>query len=149
MSSASPIPRSAELRSIAARYWAAIRRGDVEAVIARHSAAPGITAIGTDPTEFIDDHARLMGYLRDQFSSVVDWTGTDGDVDAWVEEAKRAGARSLITTAKDAVKLRSFSFALPCYFLEIQISIEEEDQLLEMIREAVRHALLSRNRTAH
>jgi tetraacyldisaccharide 4'-kinase len=59
------------------------------------------------------------------------------DVDLWVEEAKRAGAKSLITTAKDAVKLHSFSFALPCYFLEIQISLAEADQLLDMIRKAV------------
>ncbi len=62
------------------------------------------------------------------------------DVDSWVEEAKRAGAKSLITTAKDAVRLHSFSFELPCYFLEIQISIDGEDQLLEMIRGAVRQS---------
>ena len=68
------------------------------------------------------------------------------DVDSWVEEAKRAGAKSLITTAKDAVRLHSFSFELPCYFLEIQISIDGEDQLLEMIRGAVRQS--PRNRTA-
>src|SRR5436190_18871158 len=114
MSSPSPIPRSAEIRSIAARYWAAIRRGDVEAVIARHSAAPGITAIGTDPTEFIDDHARLMGYLRDQFSSVVDWTGTDGDVDAWVEgPVGWAVVRSSVTaTGKTAATRLSLVFHL-------------------------------------
>ena len=71
MSEPSPLTRSDEIRSIAARYFAAIRRGDVDAVIARHSAAPGITTIGTDPSEFIADYARLVAYLRDQFSSVV------------------------------------------------------------------------------
>jgi tetraacyldisaccharide 4'-kinase len=60
------------------------------------------------------------------------------DVDALVQKAKRAGARSLITTAKDAVKLRSLSFDLPCYVLEIEIRIDDEDKVLELIRAAIR-----------
>ncbi len=60
------------------------------------------------------------------------------DVDALVEKAKRAGAKSLITTAKDAVKLRSLSFDLPCYVLEIEIVIDDEDRVLELIRAAIR-----------
>jgi tetraacyldisaccharide 4'-kinase len=56
------------------------------------------------------------------------------DADALAKEAKANGAEGLITTAKDAVKLSSFDFELPCYVLDIQIAIDDEDRLVEMIR---------------
>ena len=49
-------------------------------------------------------------------------------------EARGKGARSILTTAKDAVKLSSLHFEIPCYALEIKISIEDEARLIEMIR---------------
>ena len=55
------------------------------------------------------------------------------DIDALVEKAKGAGAKSLVTTAKDAVKLRALRFCLPCYALEIEIAINDEDKLLKKI----------------
>jgi tetraacyldisaccharide 4'-kinase len=58
------------------------------------------------------------------------------DLDEFVGEAKRHGARSLLTTAKDAVKLRSLSFDLPCYVLEIELEFDDEEKLREMIRAA-------------
>ena len=59
------------------------------------------------------------------------------ELDALAKEAKANGAEGLITTAKDAVKLSSFNFELPCYVLDIQIAIDDEDRLVEMIRNAV------------
>lgn len=59
------------------------------------------------------------------------------DITRISDEAKRAGAASLITTAKDAVKLNELKFDLPCYVLEIEISIDEEDKLAGLIRNAV------------
>jgi tetraacyldisaccharide 4'-kinase len=56
------------------------------------------------------------------------------DVNRLSDEAKRSGATSLITTAKDAVKLRELEFGLPCYVLEIEISIDEEEKLRDLIR---------------
>lgn len=61
---------------------------------------------------------------------------SQGDVDSIVEKAKKGGAKALITTAKDAVKLRDLTFDLPCYVLEIEISIEEKAAFVEMIRAA-------------
>src|SRR4030095_14635063 len=55
------------------------------------------------------------------------------DVRALVEEAKRSGAHSLVTTAKDAVKLSEFEFEIPCHVLEIEISISDEMAFAEMI----------------
>jgi tetraacyldisaccharide 4'-kinase len=59
------------------------------------------------------------------------------DVDALAAEAKGLGAVALVTTAKDAVKLRSLNFGLPCYVLEIELTFDEEEKLLGMLREAI------------
>jgi tetraacyldisaccharide 4'-kinase len=59
------------------------------------------------------------------------------ELDALVENAVARGARSLITTEKDAIKLASVNFGIPCYVLEIQILIEEEKRLVEIIRDAI------------
>lgn len=66
---------------------------------------------------------------------------TQADVDGLVSRAAERGAQALLTTEKDAVKLRSFSFALPCYVVEIEMEFETEARLLKMIRE-----LTSQNR---
>ncbi|HKR11417.1 MAG TPA: tetraacyldisaccharide 4'-kinase [Pyrinomonadaceae bacterium] len=58
---------------------------------------------------------------------------TQHDIDSLIEAARRAGARSLITTAKDAVKLHSLSILLPCYTLEIEPQIENEAALVQQI----------------
>jgi tetraacyldisaccharide 4'-kinase len=59
------------------------------------------------------------------------------DVGSIVEKAKMAGARSLITTAKDAVKLRDLCFEIPCYVLDIEICLDEETRFVEMIHAAI------------
>ncbi|HMF57133.1 MAG TPA: tetraacyldisaccharide 4'-kinase [Pyrinomonadaceae bacterium] len=60
------------------------------------------------------------------------------DVDALLSEARSSGAQALITTAKDAVKLRSLRFDLPCYVLEIEMRFEDESGIRRMIRNAMR-----------
>jgi len=56
------------------------------------------------------------------------------ELKALVNEAQARGAIGLITTAKDGVKLSSLKLDLPCYVLEIQIRIDEEDRLIKIIR---------------
>ncbi|MCM3905457.1 MAG: tetraacyldisaccharide 4'-kinase [Pyrinomonadaceae bacterium] len=58
---------------------------------------------------------------------------TQTDVDALIQRSKEAGAQSVITTAKDAVKLQLHKFELPCYVVNIEISIEEEDRIIQMV----------------
>jgi tetraacyldisaccharide 4'-kinase len=58
------------------------------------------------------------------------------ELDALVNEAKARGAEGLITTVKDATKLLTFDLELPCYLLDIQISIDEEDRLVDLLLEA-------------
>jgi tetraacyldisaccharide 4'-kinase len=60
------------------------------------------------------------------------------DLDSLVNEAKKVGAEGLITTAKDAVKLHTLTFAMPCYILEIAIDIENSEELRKLILGAAR-----------
>jgi tetraacyldisaccharide 4'-kinase len=59
------------------------------------------------------------------------------ELNAIVRNAKAHGAIGLITTAKDAIKIGSLEGELPCYVLEIRISIDEEERLVGMIRKAI------------
>jgi tetraacyldisaccharide 4'-kinase len=63
---------------------------------------------------------------------------TQREIDTLSSEARSRGAQALVTTAKDAVKLRSLNFQLPCYVLEIEIIFDEEDELLDQVRKASR-----------
>jgi tetraacyldisaccharide 4'-kinase len=62
---------------------------------------------------------------------------TQTDIDQILREAQGKGAQALLTTAKDAVKLRSLTFSLPCYAAEIEIEIENAEILLELILNAI------------
>lgn len=63
---------------------------------------------------------------------------TQKDVDELVAAATRAGAKGLVTTAKDAVKLRALSFSLPWHVFEIEIEIKNENELADLIKAASR-----------
>jgi tetraacyldisaccharide 4'-kinase len=59
------------------------------------------------------------------------------ELDTLVAEATDSGANGLITTAKDATKLQSLTLGVPCCVMDIQISIDEEEPLVELIRKAI------------
>jgi tetraacyldisaccharide 4'-kinase len=59
------------------------------------------------------------------------------DIDILVQEAKEHGAEALLTTAKDAVKLGSFEFKLPCYVVETAVEIDQEAEMIELIKECL------------
>ena len=60
------------------------------------------------------------------------------DVAEIIGEAQGKGAQVLLTTSKDAAKLRSFNFELPCYAAEIEIEIEHTEVLRELILKAIK-----------
>ena len=62
---------------------------------------------------------------------------TRADAEAVSREAVARGARTLLTTAKDAVKLRGLDFALPCYVVETRLEFDDEARLLGLLRAAV------------
>ena len=65
------------------------------------------------------------------------------DVDRIVAEAIAKGAGGILTTAKDAVKLSALHFEIPCYVLEIRISIEDETHLIRMIRNKLNQRIIN------
>ena len=50
---------------------------------------------------------------------------TARDVAELNEQTRRAGANSLLTTAKDAVKLADFNFQMPCFVVETEMVFDE------------------------
>jgi tetraacyldisaccharide 4'-kinase len=93
-------------------------------------------AIG-NPSSFFK-HLRGLGYelvLERAFQD--HHVYSQDDIDALTGAAQQAGANILVTTAKDAVKLRTISFTLPCYVLEIEMSIENAGELTRLVLEAV------------
>ncbi|HTH19838.1 MAG TPA: hypothetical protein VL912_07145, partial [Candidatus Udaeobacter sp.] len=65
---------------------------------------------------------------------------TQADVDLIVREAQGKGVRALLTTAKDAAKLSSLNFELPCYVAEIEIEIDHQEALRQQILKAIGQA---------
>jgi tetraacyldisaccharide 4'-kinase len=59
------------------------------------------------------------------------------DAESLTRHAKDAGAQLLLTTAKDAVKLRRLRFGLPCSVLEIELEFDDKARLVRLIDEAV------------
>jgi tetraacyldisaccharide 4'-kinase len=105
--------------------------------MARPARVAAFCAIG-NPSSFFK-HLRGLGY-EVVFERVFQdhHVYSQDEIDSLMESAAKAGANILLTTAKDAVKLRAMSFSLPCYVLEIEMSIENGDELTRMVREAAK-----------
>ena len=65
---------------------------------------------------------------------------SQAEIDALCREAAGRGARALVTTAKDAVKLEGLRFALPCYVLETGLKFDDEGAFVGLVRAAVGRA---------
>lgn len=100
------------------------------------SSLAAFCAIG-NPTAFFE-HLRRDGHTLVHERAFRDHHEySQADLDAVSLEAKRLGASALVTTAKDAVKLRSLHFTVPCFVLEIELTFDEEGKLTAMLREAM------------
>jgi tetraacyldisaccharide 4'-kinase len=62
---------------------------------------------------------------------------TQCDVREIESEARGASAGALVTTAKDAIKLRALTFEMPCYEVEIELEIDDARGLMELVRAAI------------
>ncbi len=99
-------------------------------------AVAAFCAIGNPEAFFA--HLRADGFVLNHTKAFPDhYVYKQADVDALAAEAKGRGAGALVTTAKDAVKLHSLSFELPCYVLDIELTFDDEDKLTGMLREAM------------
>jgi len=63
-------------------------------------------------------------------------TYTQSDIDRVARKSVARGAQILLTTAKDEVKLRSLASRLPCYAVDIEIEIENEERFKALIAAA-------------
>ena len=93
-------------------------------------------AVG-NPTSFIT-HLKELGHEPIVQKFYMDHHRyTQKDVDDLVGMADGAGAQSLITTAKDAVKLQHLNLPIPFFSLRIEIEIENADELSRLLIGAV------------
>ena len=120
------------------RMRSLFNRADEDAPGAPSSSTPvaAFCAIGNPESFFA--HLRVDGHALNYTRAFADHhVYAQRDVDAIEREAEARGAQWLLTTAKDAVKLRSLRFRLPCYVLDIEIEFDDESKLLNLIREAI------------
>ena len=59
------------------------------------------------------------------------------DIEDLESEARAAGGTALLTTPKDAVKLKNLQFELPCFVVESELKIEQEKKLHDLIHAAL------------
>ena len=115
-----------------------IRRLNGETVSNESLRAQPVAAFcGVGNPESFFNQMRQEGYapvFTRAFADHHDYNQTD--LNRLIKEAKDHGASALVTTAKDALKLASLEIELPCYVLEIKISIADDARLLKMIRAA-------------
>jgi tetraacyldisaccharide 4'-kinase len=93
-------------------------------------------ALGNSQSFFT--HLRNAGYVLADTQAFPDHhIYTQRDIDALTQRAHAHGAQALLTTAKDAVKLRALDWTLPCFVVEIEIVFDNEPKLLRMIEEVL------------
>jgi tetraacyldisaccharide 4'-kinase len=63
---------------------------------------------------------------------------TQDEIDALIRSAKDAEAEGLVTTAKDAVKLRTMAFEIRIYVMEIEIAIDDAENFPRLVIDVVR-----------
>lgn len=110
--------------------------GDLEPLGALPQPAAAFAAIG-NPGAFFDQLKRNGVDLISTRAFRDHHRYTQADVDSLAKEADTLAAKSLITTAKDAIKLRRLGLGSPCYALHIEVAIEEEDEFVKILFAAV------------
>jgi tetraacyldisaccharide 4'-kinase len=63
---------------------------------------------------------------------------TQLDINRLVGEASARAAQALVTTSKDAVKLRSLAFEMPCYVVDTSIHIEQAKEFFRFINQSIK-----------
>ena len=89
-----------------------------------------------NPRAFFEQLLRTGFDLRHTRSFPDHHSYTRDEVETFAREATSKGARALLTTAKDAVKLRAREFALPCYVVEIELEFDDEGSLRRLVKKA-------------
>jgi len=117
-----------------------IRRLNGESVDPKSFMAQPVAAFcGIGNPESFFNHLRRAGCTLSFTRAFADHhTYTQSDITRLVRDAQASDAIRLITTAKDAIKLAALELELPCHVFHIQIAIDDDDRLMELIRNACR-----------
>ena len=91
-------------------------------------------AVG-NPGSFFEGLRRLGYELAVEKSFADHHVFTQDEIDSITQTAREMGASGLITTAKDAMKLRTLSFSIPCYVLEIEIVIDDAEAFTRLLNQ--------------
>lgn len=113
------------------------RDAEVSEIFNERAALGAFCALG-NPTAFFSHLQRdnfKLAYVR-AFRDHHRYT--QADIDLLAREAAARGAGALLTTAKDAVKLRDLFFPLPLAVVEIELAIDDEKSFGERLRRACR-----------
>jgi tetraacyldisaccharide 4'-kinase len=127
---------SCRTRTIGVRPFSSSAFSDTPAETSPQQPVIAFCALG-NPRAFFA-HIRRDGYQATHTRAFPDHhVYTQRDVDSLTREAAKHGARTLLTTAKDAVKLRSLRFDLPCYVLDVDLEFDDDRELLELVRRSI------------
>ena len=110
-------------------------KGLVEEATVRSQPLAAFCAIGNS-TAFFDQLREAHFDIRHEKAFRDHHKYSQTDIDRLIETATSSGAHALITTEKDAVKLRAFRFDLPCYVAQVEVEISDATKLLELIERA-------------
>jgi tetraacyldisaccharide 4'-kinase len=100
--------------------------------IANKSSVFAFCALG-NPDSFVSQ-LELDGFTVKGFLSFADHhVYSQNDIDELENKARSKDSESLVTTAKDAVKLSDLKFTLPCYVVEADVSLSDADTFRDLI----------------
>ena len=95
-----------------------------------------LCAIG-NPDNFVN-HLRGDGWqVCDTFVFPDHHRYTPADITTIERHARRHEAQAILTTAKDAVKLRDLPFTLPCLIVDVEFAIDDAERLIRMLKDKV------------
>lgn len=128
--------RISELISLVEFHAKAQRTQRVDRIAELVNANCGVFCAVGNPEAFFRTAERYLGdegrfVFRKAFADHHPYT--QADVDEIVRHAKDSGAEVLITTAKDAVKLGSLNFVLPCFVVEAETAIDDVNSFERLI----------------
>ncbi|MDL1956592.1 MAG: tetraacyldisaccharide 4'-kinase [Candidatus Desulfofervidus auxilii] len=86
-----------------------------------------------NPKNFYETCKELNIKIIKFFSYPDHYFYTEKDIKNLIKMAKIFGAEALVTTEKDAVKLKSFNFDYPLYYLQLEIKLYQEEAFKKWI----------------
>ncbi len=95
-----------------------------------------LCAIG-NPASFVE-HVTISGHSHVIAKAFPDHHYyTQSDLDSFAETARSAGAKAILTTAKDAVKLPELETHLPCYIFDVEIEFSDSENFRRIVVETI------------